>query len=379
MEKRALVISCSDHYGHRMVYWERALRALGYRTSYVTSDFLHVEKKIYTCPVKDCIQIHVIPYRKNFSVQRILSHRMFAKKTLRCLEEERPQVVVSLLPPNFLTKYLAVYKRRHPETVLMFDIFDLWPETFPSSRLKRLLAPVFRVWGNLRDKHLPTADFVTAECDMFRRRLGLKEDRSAPLYFSLPPYRGAEVSPSLPRDCAKIAYLGSINNVVDIPRMASFLGELNHRMPTSLHIIGAGERCDEFRAAAAAEGVDVVFHGCIFDENEKHRILSQCHFGLNIMKDSVCVGLTMKSVDYFRHGLPIVNNIPADTEELVSLRRVGVNLSDASACADEVASLIREGVAPLKTSASALFDENFSDVQTETRCCEILKKVLSED
>lgn len=35
------------------------------------------------------------------------------------------------------------------------------------------------------------------------------------------------------------------------------------------------------------------------------------------MKPDVCVGLTMKSVDYFRHDLPILNNIPADTAELV--------------------------------------------------------------
>lgn len=46
------------------------------------------------------------------------------------------------------------------------------------------------------------------------------------------------------------------------------------------------------------------------------------------MKDSVCVGLTMKSIDYFQHGLPIINNIKADTTELVEEYKVGFNEID---------------------------------------------------
>ena len=53
--------------------------------------------------------------------------------------------------------------------------------------------------------------------------------------------------------------------------------------------------------------------------------MSRCHFGFNLMKPDVRVGLTMKSVDYFRHDLPILNNIPADTAELVDREQVGVN------------------------------------------------------
>ena len=44
------------------------------------------------------------------------------------------------------------------------------------------------------------------------------------------------------------------------------------------------------------------------------------------MKNSVCVGLTIKSIDYFQHGIPIINNIQADTFEIISKFRVGVNI-----------------------------------------------------
>ncbi|MBO5221138.1 MAG: glycosyltransferase [Clostridia bacterium] len=377
MSRRAIVISCSDHYSHRMVYWDRSLEALGYETTYVTTDFLHVEKKRYVCPVEGCVQIHVPEYRKNLSVQRILSHRAFAKKVLHYLEQARPDAVVSLLPPNFLVKYLSVYKKRHPETKLIFDIFDLWPETFPSSKVKQLLAPVFRVWANLRDKHLPKADFVAAECDMFRKRLGFSEDRSETVYFSLEPYVGPCEDVVLPSDRADIAYLGSINNIIDIPRIVAFLSALNERIPTTLHVIGGGEKCTEFCDSVRAAGVTVDYCGKVFDETEKHRILSRCHFGLNVMKDSVCVGLTMKSVDYFRHGLPIVNTIPADTAEMIARYGVGVHMTDPNVAAEQVAARIADGVSPLKAAASTLFDTRLSAPHNYAHCEEILCRVLS--
>ena len=59
--------------------------------------------------------------------------------------------------------------------------------------------------------------------------------------------------------------------------------------------------------------------------------MSRCHFGFNLMKPDVCVGLTMKSVDYFRHDLPILNNIPADTAELVDREQVGLNVGEDTA------------------------------------------------
>ena len=45
------------------------------------------------------------------------------------------------------------------------------------------------------------------------------------------------------------------------------------------------------------------------------KIINQCHYALNIMKKDVCVGMTMKSLDYFSFGIPIVNNIEGDIKK----------------------------------------------------------------
>ena len=85
--KRAVLISCSDHYGHRLWAVDTYLKSRGYETVYLTSDFSHDRKEVFTCSVPGCRQLHVRPYQKNLSADRILSHREFAKKAVRWLEE----------------------------------------------------------------------------------------------------------------------------------------------------------------------------------------------------------------------------------------------------------------------------------------------------
>ena len=49
--KRAVLLSCSDHYNHRLYVIDGYLRSLGYETVYYTSDFDHTSKKVFRCTV----------------------------------------------------------------------------------------------------------------------------------------------------------------------------------------------------------------------------------------------------------------------------------------------------------------------------------------
>ncbi len=376
MNKHAVIISCFDHY-ERMMYWDQGAQDLGYQTTYVAADYSHGAKCPYTCPVKGCKQIHVLPYRKNLSVQRILSHRMFAKELYKFLMQEQPPLIVALIPPNFVTKYLAKFKKKHPECTLIFDVYDLWPESFPSSGIKKILSPLFRIWGNLRNKYLPYADYVTAECQLYFDKLDYHAENCAVIPFSLPAYEGVSQPITPPTDRAQIAYLGSINNIIDIPQITAILNEINKKMPTTLHIIGDGESREELCRSVSETGVDIQFHGKIFDEAEKHHILSQCHFGLNIMKNSVCVGLTMKSVDYLRHGLPLINNIPADTKKYIQTYRAGFHFSSPSQMAEDVVRAIQCDISDIKKNATALYSQHLSASVTQPIHTKTIKHALS--
>ena len=358
MGKTAYLVSCSDHYGHRLHVADTCLKARGYQTTYITSDFDHTGKAVFTCDVPGCVQLPARPYQKNLSLARILNHQEFARDVFRYFEElpQQPDVLVLLVPPNFLTHYAAKYKKRHPEVTVIFDIFDLWPETFPGGKIKKLLAPAFAVWAAVRDRNLSAADYVVTECEMFRQKLKLSE-KSEAIWLCAEPLLLEKPAPQLPEDTLSLCYLGAINNVISIPDICQLIKELAAHKKVVLHIIGKGERQDEFVEEATAAGAEVIFHGAVYDEAKKLEIMNQCHFGLNIMKSSVCVGLTMKSVDYFRFGLPIINNIPADTQKLVQERGIGVQLGEG--CTGRVLTLTNEDCMLMRQRVETLFKDSF--------------------
>lgn len=376
--KKAVCISCSDHYDHRLHIAADCLHARGYDTTYITSDFDHTRKEAFTCSVEGCVQIPARPYQKNLSLDRILSHRNFARDVFHYLESQpqQPDVLVILLPPNFLAHYGAKYKKRHPQVKLIFDIFDLWPETFPGSTAKKLLAPVFRVWAALRDRNLNKADFVITECEMFRKILHLPEATSKTIWLCANPLQAEPPQSQLREDALELCYLGAINNIINIPDICNLIREITAKKPVILHIIGKGERQDEFVEEAAKAGAEVIFYGAVYDENKKREIMDHCHFGLNIMKTSVCVGLTMKSVDYFRYSLPIINNIPADTQTLVEQQGIGVQLNEN--CANTLLALTNDTCVNMRTDVKRMFEESFAHAVITRQYAAVLESILGE-
>ncbi len=372
--KKAVCISCSDHYDHRLHIAADCLRERGYDTTYITSDFDHTRKERFACSVDGCVQLPARPYQKNLSLDRILSHRNFARDVFRYLESQpwQPDVLVVLLPPNFLAHYGAKYKKRHPEVKLIFEIFDLWPETFPGGKIKKLLAPVFKVWAALRDRNLGKADFVVTECEMFRERLRLPEQTSKAIWLCADPLPFEVPQPQLCADKLELCYLGAINNVISIPDICGLIKELTAKKPVILHIIGKGERQEAFVDEATKAGAEVIFYGAVYDESKKLEIMNRCHFGLNIMKAEVCVGLTMKSVDYFRFGLPIINNIPGDTRQLVLEKGIGVQLEDK----EKLLSLTEEDCLRMRSQVADMFAESFEKSVIIGQYADMLKQIL---
>lgn len=340
--KKAVCISCTQHYQERVLPVEKALQAAGFACTYITSDFHHVTKTPLKLDLPNCIQIPTMPYTRNLSVRRIASHMKFSRDALRLVRQLQPDLLYVEVPPNSLSRQAALYKKKHPDTKLVLDLFDMWPESFPSSRLKQLLKLPFAIWAWFRNMGLSHADLVLTECDLFRQVVQKHcKDTPAKALYLCRSGATTEVPAQPPQqDSIHLCYLGSINNIIDIPAIAGLIGQVQKLRPATLHIIGDGETRQELVDAVTAAGAEVVFHGKIYDDGEKQAIFDQCSYGLNIMKPSVCIGLTMKSLDYFAGGLPIINTIPADTRELVERRKMGINLNRENPA--ETARLIAE-------------------------------------
>lgn len=343
----------------------------------------------------DRIYIDAKTYDKNISPKRLYYHYDFAKKVYKLLKRmvdadieegvaepsdgrtknsfnasERDKgkedfrkrgankaLLYMLIPGNSLAETGARLKKE-TGCRLVTDIIDLWPESLPVKKIEGL--PPIRFWKGIRDKSLKAADHIVTECELYKRILRLKDAKTSVIYWPKQEKvellekgskqmcfadrtgteelkgqkkkdAGAEKVCENSTDEISIAYIGSINNIIDIPEIISVLEAVNKRRRVSLCVIGDGESREEFLKALTDAGISFIYHGAVYDEAKKQELLQACEWGLNIMKPTVRVGLTMKSTDYLANGLKLINSIEGDTRELVDKYGLGVNICEYAA------------------------------------------------
>ncbi len=375
--KKAVCISIFNHYDNRVLFAEKFLAGKGYEVTYIASDFDHYEKAKYKIERSNVIQVRGKPYYKNISVQRLYSHRDSAKECYRVLEQIKPDLIYTLVPPNSQSKIAAKYKKKHRDTVLLMDLFDLWPETFPSLKSNVALSAGFYLWRHIRDASLDYADYIITECGLYRKVLQsqLSDKRSKILHLCKNDY-GRRMITHIDISPLNICYLGSINNIIDIDAIEALLVEMACYRPLVLHIIGGGENAQRLVDLAKNENIGIEHYGFVYDEEKKHEIMDKCAFALNILKQSVCIGLTMKSVDYFEAGLPIINNLSSDTAWIIDKYGAGFNINnDYKRAAKKIMACDEKKLLTMRYSTRRAFEETFSSKIYNERFEEIFEEL----
>lgn len=330
---KAIIISCFDWYDQRLEliykYLKEKCEVLVY-----TSDYDHIKKKEITNKNENCIYIHVPQYKRNLSFKRIFSHISFSINIKKILKEEKPDIIYALAPVNSLVYICAKYKNKK-KCKLICDIIDLWPESLPMGN-NRFIVP-YNIWRYLRNYALRKSDIIITECYYYIDRLKIANKKNV---YTVPLFKKINVNDrksvethianlriNNDKKIIKLGYVGSINNIIDIEAIKKVCIQLKNRYDIVwVKIIGDGENKNAFINMLKQVGCEVDFYGKIFDEKEKIKILGECDYGLNMMVDTVSVGLTIKSIDYLSYGLPLINNIKGDTWELVNTKKIGVNI-----------------------------------------------------
>lgn len=369
---RACIISYHDShdYNTRIKYLEAFLRSKGYEVGTLISDFDHINKCEYHVERSNTQLIHVKPYTKNLSLERINSYVGFAKScTEYLIKQEKVDLVYLLAPPNSLIKELALIKRKMKFRFIV-EVGDMWPESLPvSETVKTIGKPAFYLWRRIRDKYINDADYVIAECELFRTRLirnGLLVP-SKKIYFCKESLFNSSNYIKYDGEHISLCYLGSINNIIDIDYIRKFVDKLSQKKKVTVHIIGKGECEEELCDSIKGAGGDVLFYGPIYDDGKKKEIASRCHFALNIMKKSVFVGMTMKSLDYFSLGLPIINSVHGDIWDVIEDNQCGFNSDTPRDIALLLAELSENGYKQLRENTIATQKNNFStDIYNRT-------------
>ena len=332
--KKAMVISCFGWYERRIKPVCNVLKK-EYEIQIFIGDFIHSTKERVKEKNENCKYIHVKSYKKNISIYRLFSHLNFSYHIKNVIEKERPDLLYVLMPPNSVGDVCRKYRIKHKESKLILDLIDMWPESMPLGNF--IYSFPAQLWKRMRDESLQTADFVFTECKLYAELLqDIIKDKTLPLY--LLKYQSDEEKKLVINKVNKIknieekiditiAYVGSINNIIDIDCIIKVLKLLAREYSVTVRIIGDGENRKYFVSALNEFDIIVEFFGKIFDERKKIDILAGCDIALNIMKPSVNVGLTIKSIDYFSYGLPIINTIRGDTWELIEKYNIGYNVS----------------------------------------------------
>lgn len=326
MSKRAIFISCFDSYNNRVKAFVDLLEKKGYETKYVYADFQHVSKCYNSNMYKNGERIKVISYKKNLSVKRLFSHYIFSKQVIKYIEKYHPDFIYCMIPPNSLVKKIGKYKQEHMEAKLIFDVYDRWPESFPYTQYQNLLQLPFTYWSKLRRDYIRHADIIFCVSEEEKESI-LPEVFDKPVKVVRPIIPEGEMPEYKPsEDVLSFVYLGMINHIVDRDLGEKLLGGLAKKKKTILHIIGEGEYLDEFVTRLENAGVEVICHGCIFEQREKNKVFAFCNMGLNIPREEIDSTMSLKAIEYMRAGLPFVNNAHGEIRNIVESEQVGVNI-----------------------------------------------------
>lgn len=322
---KVIIATCYESNEERVSYVYEACKTRKYNVKVITTDFSHIKKAYRTNIPKDYTAINTKSYNKNLSVSRLLSHKKFAKDAFKIIENEVPDLIWLMAPANSLIKEAKKYKEKYPLVRIVIDIIDMWPESLPINISKNIFP--FSVWKNIRRNSIKCADALVTECDFYQEILSKEYDKDITTIHWARDDEAIDSKATLPSDKLVLCYIGSINNLVSASKITNIINTCT--MPVVLHIIGEGENRNNF-VNMNRRVCEVIYHGAIREKRAKDEIFSMCHAGLNIYKNNLYIGLTVKSIDYFQHGLPIINNIKGDTWSLIEKNNVGFNIDDDS-------------------------------------------------
>lgn len=362
--KTAYFISSTNHYNVRTGKFVNDYIKKGYDVIYVTSDLDHMTKKrYYFNEYKNSKQLHVISYKKNLSISRILSHLMFSYKTFYMLLACKPELVYVEVPNNSLVKSSAKYKKINNAEIIV-DVFDMWPESMPVKTKNMIVNWGFDIWRNFRNKNLKFADQIWIECDYYRELLSAQKI-NLPMETKYLTLENAETSieTKVSEDEIDLCYLGSINNIIDISLIEKIVSELAKNKRTRIHIIGDGERKDEFLEILKQNSIEIIDHGKVYEIDKLQEIFNQCWFGVNVLREGLAIGITMKSISYFRGGLPIINTVQGDTSRFVEECNIGINVDrhDVKSCVSRILNITKDDLACMKNNTRNLFEQKFAE------------------
>ncbi len=362
----------------------------------VTSSFCHLKKcfrsemqeELEKLPFK-VTMIRESGYKKNISVKRLQSCRVFAKNVLAYLKTRKKPDLIYLVVPS-LDVADAVSRFAEDNNIpLMLDIQDLWPEAFRMALNIPVVSDiVFMPMLKKANRIYSRADQIVAVSDTYAER-GCSVNKKCKQGISA--YIGTDIAFAnnlmkdhvieKPQNEFWLTYVGALGHSYDLGLVIDALALVKERGIANIvfHVFGSGVLMESFRQAAENAGVSAVFHG----QTEYGRMmafLSKSDAAVNpIVKESVST-IINKVSDYAVAGTPVINTQNSqEYRDLLDKYSAGINCisGDKISVADAIEKLYRQE--ELRTSMKAnslkLADERFDRRRTYQKLVDRMKEM----
>lgn len=364
---KVTIITCYESNEERASFVYDACKIQKHRVNVITTDYSHIKKQNRSISKQNYTYLKTKQYSRNLSLERVISHIRFAKDAFKLVEKQKPDVIWLMVPANSLLKEAKKYKISHNNVKIIVDVIDMWPESLPTNINKKIIP--FRMWKNIRNNNIDCADLLITECDLYRDILEkeytgkiktIRWSKDKTIYKN---------SNRLSNNKLSLAYIGSINNIISSKLIEQVIDSID--IPVELHIIGEGENRYSF-INSLRKHCEVIYHGSTRDEKTISSIFSKCHAGINIYRENLYIGLTVKCLDYFANGLPIINNIKGDTWDMVEKNNLGINYSKGD-------KIVAKDIIKLRKSSKSIisfYQNNFSKKIFIDKCIETINEVM---
>jgi len=342
----------SDSWGYdRALIQIETLAAAGCRVVFWAGTFSHSTKTLrgqpwQTLPMDDRCKVVLVPvrsYQRHGSLARLGSLFDFGFNMWRHPPTEpAPDLIISVMPTPFVDLASVLLARRHGAKFVQ-DFRDLWPELFihafpPAARGlgKLLIKPLqwLRKWALKRsDGFLSvTHDYLSFANDISAT---VCQRPHAVVYFGVDAHRPdlANIAPDLlaglhKRDASEtwFVYGGTLGDNYDIRTMVEVFSTIAREHPQRrlrLKVAGNGPLRGVVEAAAQAHPEHISYFGPL-NKDALWRLLDSCDIGLLPYAGFSTVSVPAKTFDYIAAGLPMINSLPGEIDDIISQRQIGL-------------------------------------------------------
>lgn len=279
-------------------------------------------------------------YKRNVSIKRFLSHKIFAKNVKKYLETiNKPDVIYSAIPSLDVAKVAGEYAEKN-NIKFIIDIQDLWPEAFEMIfKVPILKDLIFYPMRKKADKIYSMADSIIGVSNTYADRAGIvnkkyKHKLAVFLGTDLDYFDKSHNEHEIITfdNVFRIAYIGTLGNSYDIKCVIDAIKILKDKGINNIlfEVMGSGPLKIEFEKYAKQKGVNCEFTGRLNYE-EMVGYLCICDIAVNPIKKDSAASIINKVGDYAAAGIPVLNTQESiEYKKLVEDYQIGYNIENGN-------------------------------------------------